>query len=201
MVSSSEGNEARREGCQGVAVPHSRVEAGERALPDPVERRGCRVADRRPESRRGHRTSQRVTARPPGRVRDMNPRRDEPDAPSTRTSGSVGALGSNPQGDPAQLSADTNCLRVAPMGRAATVGVGDDWRRSGGQAVPVRFSAGRQAGRNRWPGSDQVQSKDNRCRLIFPGKKEPTPISARGEKRADTAFYSITLRHVTADDR
>ena len=43
MVSPSEGNEARREGRQGVAVPHSSVEAGERALPDPVERRGHRI--------------------------------------------------------------------------------------------------------------------------------------------------------------
>ena len=49
--------------CQEVGVPHSSVEAGERALPDPVERRGCRVVDPTPEPRRGHRASQRVTAR------------------------------------------------------------------------------------------------------------------------------------------
>ena len=41
MVSPNEGNEVRRDGRQGVGVPHSSVEAGKRALPDPVERRGC----------------------------------------------------------------------------------------------------------------------------------------------------------------
>jgi hypothetical protein len=70
MVSPSEGNEAKRAGRQGVAAPHSSAEAGERALPDPVERRGRRVVDRRPEPRRGHRTSARVTARLTNRVRD-----------------------------------------------------------------------------------------------------------------------------------
>ena len=54
MVSPSEGNEARRKGRQGVAAPRSSDEAGERALPDPVERRGCRVVGPSPESRRGH---------------------------------------------------------------------------------------------------------------------------------------------------
>ena len=41
VVSPSEGNEVRRDGRQGVAVPHSSDEAGERALPDPVERGGA----------------------------------------------------------------------------------------------------------------------------------------------------------------
>ena len=54
MVSPSEGNEVRRDGRQGVGVPHSSVEVGERALPDPVERRGCRVVDQTAEPRRGH---------------------------------------------------------------------------------------------------------------------------------------------------
>ena len=44
MVSPSEGNEVRRDGRQGVGALRSSREAGERALPDPVERRGCRVA-------------------------------------------------------------------------------------------------------------------------------------------------------------
>ncbi len=44
MVSPSEGNEVRRDGRQGVGALHSSREAGERALPDPVERRECRVA-------------------------------------------------------------------------------------------------------------------------------------------------------------
>jgi hypothetical protein len=43
MVSPNEGNEVRRDGRQGVAAPQSSDEAGERALPDPVERRGRRV--------------------------------------------------------------------------------------------------------------------------------------------------------------
>jgi hypothetical protein len=73
MVSPSEGNEVRRDGSQGVAAPHSSAEAGERALPDPVERRGQRVADRRPGPRRGHRTSQRVTAKLKDRARDSEP--------------------------------------------------------------------------------------------------------------------------------
>ena len=30
-------------------MPHSSVEAGERALPDPGERRGCRVVDQTPD--------------------------------------------------------------------------------------------------------------------------------------------------------
>ncbi len=70
MVSPSEGNEARRDGRQGVAAPHNSVEAGERALPDPVERRGRRVVGREPEPCRGPRTSEHVTARPTDRARD-----------------------------------------------------------------------------------------------------------------------------------
>ena len=54
VVSPSEGNEVRREGRAGVGAPHSSDEAGEWALPDPVERRGCRVAAWKPEPRRGH---------------------------------------------------------------------------------------------------------------------------------------------------
>jgi hypothetical protein len=73
MVSPNEGNEVRREGRQGVAAPQSSVEAGERALPDPVERRGPRVVDRRSEPRRGPRPSPRVTAKPMDRVRDREP--------------------------------------------------------------------------------------------------------------------------------
>src|SRR5271167_780920 len=56
-VSPSEGNEVRRDGRQGVAAPRSSDEAGERALPDPGERRGRRVVDRGLEARRGHRAS------------------------------------------------------------------------------------------------------------------------------------------------
>jgi len=51
-------------------VPHSSVEAGERALPDPVERRGCRVVDQTSEPRRGHRASSACHQKPSDRVRD-----------------------------------------------------------------------------------------------------------------------------------
>jgi hypothetical protein len=70
MVSPSEGNEVRRDGRQGVGVPHSSIEAGERALPDPVERRGCRVVDQTSEPRRGHSTSPACHRKRMDRVRD-----------------------------------------------------------------------------------------------------------------------------------
>ena len=46
-------NEARREGRTGVGASHISVEAGERALPDPGERRGRRVVDVRSKPRQG----------------------------------------------------------------------------------------------------------------------------------------------------
>ena len=68
-------------------MPHSSVEAGERALPDPVERRGCRVVDETSEPRRGHSASQAKTTqtriqsrsratrdRDTGRVRPVAPK-------------------------------------------------------------------------------------------------------------------------------
>jgi hypothetical protein len=70
MVSPNEGNEVRRDGRQGVGVPHSSVEAGERALPDPVERRGCRVVDQTSDPRRGHRASSACHRKAMDRVRD-----------------------------------------------------------------------------------------------------------------------------------
>jgi hypothetical protein len=113
MVSPSEGNEVRRDGQQGVAAPHSSDEAGERALSDPVERRGRRVVDREPEPCRGHRTSQHVTAKPADRVRDSES--------ATRRSGCAfdahvricGTLGGNPQRDPAGPHAVENCAWCA----------------------------------------------------------------------------------------
>jgi hypothetical protein len=46
MVLPSEGNEARREGCQDVGASHSTVEAGERVVhSDPGEGRGRRVTE------------------------------------------------------------------------------------------------------------------------------------------------------------
>ena len=96
MVSPSEGNEVRRDGRQGVAVPHSSVEAGERALPDPVERRGCRVVDGELEPRRGHRASpachRETTQSCEGqRFHNVTNRMH-----LTCTSGSVGDLGGRP---------------------------------------------------------------------------------------------------------
>src|SRR5208337_4742621 len=46
MVSPSEGNEARRNGRQGVAAPHSTVEAGEPTRGTPSRGRGCRLMSR-----------------------------------------------------------------------------------------------------------------------------------------------------------
>jgi len=71
-------------------------EAGERALPDPVEQRGCRVVDRGLEPRRGHRASKachRETAWSceGQRTHDVTNRMR-----LTRTSGSVGGLGGRP---------------------------------------------------------------------------------------------------------
>src|SRR3954464_3752137 len=43
VVSPSEGDEVRREGRSGVGASRIIAEAGEQALLDPVERRGCRV--------------------------------------------------------------------------------------------------------------------------------------------------------------
>src|SRR5271157_1122767 len=70
VVSPSEGNEVRRDGWQGVAAPHSSAEAGERALPDPVERRGRRVVARGWNHAEDTEPRSRVTAKPLGRVRD-----------------------------------------------------------------------------------------------------------------------------------
>jgi hypothetical protein len=96
MVSPSEGNEVRRDGRQGVAAPQSRAEAGERALPDPVEPRGCRVVDPRPEPRRGRRASsachREAEDRVEGpRIHDVRNRMRD-----MCTSGSVGDLGGLP---------------------------------------------------------------------------------------------------------
>src|SRR5271157_4376969 len=72
MVSPSEGNEARRDGRQGVAAPHSSAEAGERPSRTPWSEGGAALwtgswnhaADTVPH--------QRVTAKRPSRVRDSD---------------------------------------------------------------------------------------------------------------------------------
>ena len=100
-VSPSEGNEARREGCQEVAASHSSGEAGERPIRTPWSEGDAALwtgSWNHAEDTVPHR---RVTAKRPSRVRDSDtPQRDEPDALMC-TSGSVGAPGSNPWGDPA----------------------------------------------------------------------------------------------------
>src|SRR5271165_3258594 len=105
MVSPSEGNEARRDGRQGVAVPHSSVEAGERPSRTPWSEGGAALWTGSWNHAEDTVPHQRVTAKRPGRVRDSDiPQRDEPGA-STCTPGSVGAPGSNPWGDPAREAA------------------------------------------------------------------------------------------------
>ena len=102
QVSPSEGNEARREGCQEVAASHSSGEAGERPIRTPWSEGDAALwtgSWNHAEDTVPHR---RVTAKRPSRVRDSDiPQRDEPDALMC-TSGSVGAPGSNPWGDPAR---------------------------------------------------------------------------------------------------
>ena len=96
VVSPSEGNEARREGRQGVAAPHSSDEAGERALPDPVERRGCRVVDPRLEPRRGRRASSACHREAEDRVEGQRSHGVRNRMRDMCTSGSVGDLGGSP---------------------------------------------------------------------------------------------------------
>ena len=81
LVSPSEGNEARRDGRQGVAVPHSSVEAGERPFRTPWSEGGAALwtgSWNHAEDAVPHR---RVTAKRPSRVGDSDiPQRDEPGA-------------------------------------------------------------------------------------------------------------------------
>src|SRR5208337_1321454 len=101
MVSPSEGNEVRREGLQGVAAPHSSVEAGERPFRTPWSEGGATLwtgswnhAEDICASPACHReTTQSCEGqRFPNVTNRMR---------LTRTSGSVGAPGSNPWSDPA----------------------------------------------------------------------------------------------------
>lgn len=102
MVPPREGNRAWRNGRQGVGTSHSSYEAGERALSDPAERRGCRVVNRRPEARQGRRAPKRVPRRPTDRVTDIA-RRDEPCALIVQAR-ICGAPEGNPPGRPGHLS-------------------------------------------------------------------------------------------------
>ena len=94
----------RREDCQEVAASHSSGEAGERPFRTPWSEGDAALwtgSWNHAEDTVPHR---RVTAKRPSRVRDSDiPQRDETDALMC-TSGSVGAPGSNPWGDPAPLT-------------------------------------------------------------------------------------------------
>ena len=72
MVSPSEGNEARRDGRQGVAVPHSSVEAGERPFRTPWSEGGAALWTGSWNHAEDTEPHQRVTAKPPSRVRDSD---------------------------------------------------------------------------------------------------------------------------------
>src|SRR5271157_2855048 len=101
MVSPSEGNEARRDGRQGVAVPHSSVEAGERPSRTPWSEGGAALWTGSWNHAEDTVPHQRVTAQSCGGQRFHNVTNR---VHLTCTPGSVGAPGSNPWSDPAQAS-------------------------------------------------------------------------------------------------
>ncbi len=70
MVSPSEGNEVRRDGWQGVAVPHSSLEAGERPFRTPWSEGGAALWTGSWNHAEDTEPHQRVSAKRPGRVRD-----------------------------------------------------------------------------------------------------------------------------------
>ena len=72
MVSPSEGNEVRRDGRQGVAAPHSSVEAGERPFRTPWSEGGAALWTGSWNHAEDIVPHQRVTAKPPSRVRDSD---------------------------------------------------------------------------------------------------------------------------------
>src|SRR5271166_4042525 len=72
MVSPSEGNEARRNGWQGVAAPHSSGEAGERPIRTPWSEGGAALWTGSWNHAEDTVPHQRVTAKPPSRVGDSD---------------------------------------------------------------------------------------------------------------------------------
>ena len=72
MVSPSEGNEVRRDGRQGVAAPHSSVEAGERPFRTPWSEGGAALWTGSWNHAEDTVPHQRVTAKRPSRVRDSD---------------------------------------------------------------------------------------------------------------------------------
>ena len=85
-------HEARRDGRAGVGAPHSSVEAGERPFRT-LWSEGCRVVDRRPEPRRGHRTSETCHRKAAGSCEGQRTCNVTSQMREIHTSGSVGALG------------------------------------------------------------------------------------------------------------
>ena len=72
VVSPSEGNEARRDGRQGVAAPHSSGEAGERPIRTPWSEGGAALWTGSWNHAEDIAPHQRVTAKLPSRVRDSD---------------------------------------------------------------------------------------------------------------------------------
>ena len=72
MVLPSEGDEARRDGWQGVAAPHSSGEAGERPIRTPWSEGGAALWTGSWNHAEDIAPHQRVTAKRPSRVRDSD---------------------------------------------------------------------------------------------------------------------------------
>ena len=72
MVSPNEGNEARRDGRQGVAAPNISVEAGERPSRTPWSEVGAALWTGSWNHAEDIVPHQRVTAKQPSRVRDSD---------------------------------------------------------------------------------------------------------------------------------
>ena len=95
LKSNIQGNEARRDGRQGVAAPHSSVEAGERPFRTPWSEGGAALWTGSWNHAEDTVPHQRVTAKQPSRVRDSDLHNVTNRMHLTCTSGSVGAPGSN----------------------------------------------------------------------------------------------------------
>jgi hypothetical protein len=121
-VSPSEGNEARREGCQEVAASRSSDETGERPFRTPGSEGDAALWAGSWNHAEDTVPHKRVTAKRPNRVRDSDHNVTNR-VHLTCTPGSVGAVGGNPHGDPAPGSREAH-PRLILTGR---------WPRRGGQ--------------------------------------------------------------------
>ena len=116
-VSPSEGNEARREGCQEVAASRSSDEAGERPFRTPGSEGDAALWAGSWNHAEDTVPHKRVTAKRPNRVRDSDHNVTNR-VHLTCTPGSVGAVGGNPHGDPAPPFGRpcVQAIRYAAMG-------------------------------------------------------------------------------------